>query len=104
MSKADNDYELDVLRMVINQFLDESTSLTESSLNALETRRDQVVWDVTTRIYSQSGYRVELSLVRDIVNSRIIIIKNHLAGEARLISEQKAQRDAEEVRRIVTSQ
>jgi hypothetical protein len=60
VSEADNDYELNVLRMVINQFLDESTSLTELSLNALESRRDQVVWDVTKRIYSQSGYRVEL--------------------------------------------
>jgi acyl carrier protein len=115
VSEADNNYELDILRMVINQFLDESTSLTESSLNALETRRDQVVWDLTTRIYRQSGYRVELSLVRDIVNSRIRIIKNHLAEEApriierkaqreaeisRHISEQKAQQEAEEARRI----
>ena len=101
MSEADNDYELDVLRMVINKFLDESTSLTKSSLNALETRRDWVVWDVATRIYSQSGCRVELTMVRDIVNSRIRIIKNHLAEEARRLIEQKAQQEAEEARRLI---
>ena len=103
MSEADNDYELDVLRMVINKFLDESTSLTKSSLNALETRRDWVVWDVATRIYSQSGCRVELTMVRDIVNSRIRIIKNHLAEEARRLIEQKAQQEAEEARRAAES-
>ena len=101
MSEADNDYELDVLRMVINKFLDESTSLTKSSLNALETRRDWVVWDVATRIYSQSGCRVELTMVRDIVNSRIRIIKNHLAEEARRLIEQRSQQEAEEVRRLI---
>ena len=103
MSEADNDYELDVLRMVINKFLDESTSLTKSSLNALETRRDWVVWDVATRIYSQSGCRVELTMVRDLVNSRIKIIKNHLAEEARRLIEQKAQQEAEEARRAAES-
>jgi acyl carrier protein len=51
---------------------------------------------------------VEFSLVRDIVNSRIRIIKNHIAEEAPRIIEQKAQRDAiiknniaEESRRII---
>ena len=101
MSEANNDYELDVLRMVINKFLDESTSLTKSSLNALETRRDWVVWDVATRIYSQSGCRVELTMVRDLVNSRIRIIKNHLAEEARRLIEQRSQQEAEEVRRLI---
>ena len=101
MSEADNDYELDVLRMVINEFLDESISLTKSGLNTLETRRDWVVWDVATRIYSQSGCRVELTMVRDIVNSRIRIIKNHLAEEARRLIKQKAQQEAEEVRRLI---
>ncbi len=100
MSEADQDYELEILKMVINQHLDESTSLTEAGLNALETKRDQVVWDVATKIYSQSGYRVELSLVRDIVNSRIRIIKDHLTEEARRAAEQKIQQEAEEARRV----
>lgn len=104
MSEIDKDYELNVLRMVVNQFLEKITSLTESSLNTLENNRDQAVWDVTTRIYRQSGYRIELSLVRDIVNSRIITIKNHLAEEERRAAEQKSQQEAEKVRRSTEQQ
>lgn len=100
MSAADKNCELEILKMVINQHLDESTSLTEASLNALETELDQIVWDIATKIYGQSGYRVELSLVRDIVNSRIRIIKSYLTEEARRIADQKAQQEAEEARRI----
>lgn len=100
MSETDNAYELKVLRMVINQHLDNSTALTVQSLNALETKRDQFVWNIATSIYSQSGYKVELSLVRDIVNSRITILKKHLAEEARRVAEQKAKQEAEEARQI----
>ena len=95
MSGVGKDYELDIIKMVINQYLDENTLFTESSLNALEAKRDQVVWNMTTRIYGQSGYRVEFSLVRDIVDSRIELVKRHIAQEARRLAEQ----EIEEVRR-----
>lgn len=100
MSEAKQGYELDIFKMVVNKYLDESTSFTERNLNELETKRDQVVWDLTTKIYQQSGHKVELSLVRDIVNSRIRTIKHQLTEEARRTAEQKAQQASEEARRI----
>lgn len=107
VSEADKGYELKVVKMMLNKYLDESTSTTEESLSALEVNRDQVVWDLATKIYSQSGHKVELSTIRDIVNSRIGAIKYRLAAEkeriaeqARRVAEQKKARQAAEEARL----
>lgn len=92
MSEVDKDYELKVLKMVANKYLDETISATEESLKALEANRDQVVWELATRIYSQSGHKVELGVLRDVVNSRIEAVKYQLAEEK--------ERMAEEARRV----
>lgn len=85
-------YELEILKMIVNKHLDESTLFNKENINESETKRDQFVWDTATKIYQQSGHKVELSLVRDIVDSRIRAIKNQLAEEARLIAHaEKAQ-------------
>jgi hypothetical protein len=75
LSEVDKGYELKVLKMVANKYLDETILATEESLKALEANRDQVVWELATRIYSQSGHKVELSTLRDVVNSRIGDVK-----------------------------
>jgi len=97
VSEIDKDYELRVLKMVVNKYLDETISATEESLKALETNRDQFVWELATRIYSQSGNKVELCRVRDIVNSRIGAMKYQLAAEKERIAE-PTQSAAEEAR------
>ena len=79
MSQADNSYELEILKMIVNKHFDESTLFNKENINESETKRDQFVWDTATKIYQQSGHKVELSLVRDIVYSRIRAIKNQLA-------------------------
>jgi acyl carrier protein len=105
VSEANKGYELEMLKMVINKHLDESTSFTKKNLDELETKRDQFVWDFATKIYQQSGHKVELNFVRDIVNSRIRTIKNQLTGEERRVAEQKAQeRSAKEARHAAESE
>jgi acyl carrier protein len=101
VSEVDKGYELKVLKMVANKYLDETLSATEESLKALEANRDQVVWELATRIYSQSGHKVELCTLRDIVNSRIGVVKYQLAAEkermaeqARRVTEEKAAEEA----------
>jgi acyl carrier protein len=96
VSEADKSYEIEILKKVINKYLDKSISVTEKSLNELEAKHDEVVWDLATKIYSQSGHKVELSTVRDVVNSRIGTIKYQLTEEARHVAEQAA----EEARRV----
>jgi len=111
VSEVDKGYELKVLKMVANKYLDETLSATEESLKALEANRDQVVWELATRIYSQSGHKVELSTLRDVVNSRIGVVKYQLAAEkervaeeARRVAEEKAAEEAplpDEITRIM---
>lgn len=92
MSEADKSYELEMLKMIVNKHLDKSTLFNKENINESETKRDQFVWDTATKIYQQSGHKVELSLVRDIADSRIRAIKNQLAEEARRIADtEKAQ-------------
>lgn len=106
MSETDKGYELEMLKKIVNKYLDESTLFNKKNINESEAKRDQFVWDTATKIYQQSGHKVELSLVRDIVNSRIRTIKNQLAEEARYIAEQKqkAQKASEEARRIADAE
>ncbi|MCP2731301.1 acyl carrier protein [Limnofasciculus baicalensis] len=99
MSEVDKSYELKVLKMVANKYLDETISATERSLRSLEANPDQVVWELATRIYSQSGYKVELGILRDVVNSRIEFVKYQLASEKERMAEE-ARRVAEEARRV----
>jgi acyl carrier protein len=100
MSEVVSDYELKMMEMVINKYLDETASITEQYLKKIEANRDQVVWDLVTRIYSESGHKLELSIVRDVVNSRIESIKFQLPAEKERLASIYAQRVAEEKARL----
>lgn len=107
MSEADRSYELEMLKMIVEKHLNESISVTENSLNELVAKRDQIVWDLATKIYTQSGYKIELTTVRDIVNSLIKSIESQLAEEkirhvkeVQRVVEENAHQSAKEVRRI----
>lgn len=95
MSELDKSYELKVLKMVANKYLDETISATEATIKALEANCDHVVWELATRIYSQSGHKVELYILRDVFNSRIEVVKSQIAAEKERVAEE-ARRIAEE--------
>lgn len=95
MSEVDKDYELKVLKMTINKYLDETVTITEEGLKSLKANRDRLVWELATKIYTQSGHKVEFSIVRDVINSRIEAIKAQLE-EANRLAEKKARQVAEE--------
>jgi acyl carrier protein len=71
MSRLEKDYQLQVIKMVLNTYLNQITLATEDDLKSLEANRDQVVWDLATKIYGQSGHTVELHMIRDAVDSKI---------------------------------
>ncbi len=75
MSSTNREYELNILKMAINKELDKIAIVTEENLSFLESNIDQIVWDTATKIYNQSGHRVELSMIRDLVINRINSIK-----------------------------
>lgn len=97
MSEADKGYELEVMKMIVNKYLEKSILLTKENINEFEANRDQLVWDIATNLYQQSGHKVELSLVRDIVHSRIATIKHQLAEEFRYIAAQKSLKEARRI-------
>lgn len=84
MSEAEKNYEIKVLKNVINKHLDKSISTSKEDLNTLENNLDEVVWDLAKKVYSESGHKVELSIIRDVVNSKIESIKHQLAEKKRL--------------------
>jgi len=88
MDRVDRDYESKMLKMAIDKYLDETISGTEEDLITLKDSRDRIVWDLTARIYSEIGHTVELSTVRDVVNSRIEAIDRQLAEEKKYIAEE----------------
>jgi acyl carrier protein len=89
MSEADKDYEVKVLTMVINTYLEEIVSVTKEGLKFLESNRDQVVWKLAIRIYTQSGYKVEFSTIREIIEAKTGAIKHYLEMETRQFAEEK---------------
>lgn len=97
-------YELHILKKAINTCIDENLPLTEDGLNILIHQSDELVWEVAKKIYTQSGYKVEFSLIRDIIISRIEPLKTHLMDkkveeERRKVAWIAGQKAAEEKRR-----
>lgn len=87
MNQVGKDYESKMIKIAIDKYLDETISSTEQDLKTLKDNRDRIVWDLTARIYSEIGHTVELSTVRDIVNSRIKAIDRQLAEEKYIAKE-----------------
>lgn len=111
MGETDKDYELKILKMMINKYLEEMTSISEESLRRLEANSDYIVWELATKIYSQSGHEINLGTVRDVVKSRTEFIEHLLAAEAKQKAQkaeeearQKAQKAEEEARRVVVQE
>lgn len=92
MSQADEEYELNVLKLAIERYLDEMVTATEPGIQSLQDNRDWVVWELGTKIYTQSGYKIKFSIIRDVVDTKIQNLKLRLP-EIRL--EEEARRIAE---------
>lgn len=92
-----SDYELQVLKVAIQQYFDKFSPASLAELQQLEENRDLTVWKVATWIYQQSGHPADFSRVRDIIQARIPSLKS------RLLAEQKRREEAE-ARRLLEQQ
>lgn len=54
---------------------------TEEGLNSLLSEHDEMVWKISQKNYTQSRHKVEFSTVRDVIDSRIEVLKEHVAKE-----------------------
>jgi hypothetical protein len=74
---TDKDYEAKMLKMVANKYLNQTTFLQRKVLK-LEDNPDGASWELATKIYKESGHKVELCIVRNIVDHRITDLKYRL--------------------------
>ncbi|KZL49420.1 hypothetical protein A2T98_12960 [Nodularia spumigena CENA596] len=78
MNNSEQTYESNILKIAINKYLDKKLINPEINLKPFELNKDEIVWDVVSTIYTQSGYKVSMSFARDIVYQRINDMKDQL--------------------------
>jgi hypothetical protein len=99
MNEDSKNYDRQILTMMINQYLDAIVSLNEENLNQLEANRDQIVWDLAARIYQESGHKIEFHIIRNLINSRIEVMRYQLSFSKSSLLESK-RIDAEKAIKI----
>lgn len=78
MDNSEQVYESNILRIGINKYLDKNLQKSQENLQRLEANKDELVWDIVSAIYNQSGYKVTVSFARDVVDQRIKDMKEQL--------------------------
>ncbi len=103
MEQVNQDYELKILKIVIDTHLDKTIAFTEEGLGSLESNRDRYVWELSTKIYNESGHKVEFHIARDEVNSwlenkkiQLVEFRRNQKEQARQLAEENARRIAKE--------
>lgn len=99
MTEIDRLYDSKIFKRVIDKYIDNIADKTEDGLKLIQTNHDDFVWNLATRFYQESGHKVKLSLVRDVLNSRIEIMRHQLADAKKQIYEEVFQ-GTEEKQRI----
>ena len=99
MAEIDRSYDSKIFKRVIDKYIDKIAENTEDGLKLSQTNHDDFVWSLAAKIYQESGHKVELSLVRDVLNSRIEIMRHQLADAKKQIYEEVFQ-GTEEKQRI----
>jgi len=94
------EYELHILKRVINEFLDTQVPANQDGLNLLIHQAGDLVWRIATKriatkIYIESGHKIELVMVRDIIISRIAPLKLYVIDQQ---EKEERQRKIEEDR------
>jgi acyl carrier protein len=78
MDNSEQVYESNILKIAINKYLDKNLQKSQKNLQRLEANKDEIVWDIVSAIYNQSGYKVTMSFARDVVDQRIKDMKEQL--------------------------
>ncbi len=96
MSMDDKAYELDILKQVISTYLNDTVPFTEEGLNSLTSKRDEIVYKIATKIYHESGHKLEFSFACDTINSHIEVLKTRIAKEKAIAYKRLQSQKAEE--------
>ncbi|MGK7879271.1 MAG: acyl carrier protein [Crocosphaera sp.] len=75
----DQAYNLQIIKKVITSYLDEKIPNNERGLNMLVDQCDDLVYKIASKIYTESGHKVELSIILNVINDRVETLKRHFA-------------------------
>jgi len=93
MTVENEDYKLEILEYAINQSIDRLLPKSyEDALSVIFYKSNEVVWRVATEIYTRSGYQIDFSLVKSLLNYRIKPLRIKIAEEEKIKAELEAQR------------
>ncbi|WP_299485745.1 hypothetical protein [Acaryochloris sp. IP29b_bin.137] len=80
----DQDYTFSIFKMVIDNELEKKSSESLLDSEVTEAERDQLVWEMATKIYTYSGHKVELPMVRDLIDIHLEERKSYPSHKKRL--------------------
>jgi acyl carrier protein len=94
MDPQDRFYELKVQESVIKKYLEETILESENDLQIAKNNSDQIVYKIATRIYKESGHKVEFKSIKVLLDERINSISTQLIyndkfNKASLIAERQ---------------
>lgn len=78
MDSPEQVYESNILKIAINKYLDKNFPKSQENLQRLVSNKDEIVWDIVSTIYIQSGYKVSMSFAQDILEQRIKDMKEQI--------------------------
>lgn len=105
----DQAYTLKIIKKVILSYLDENIPNNETGLNILVDQCDDLVYKIASKIYTESGYKVDFLIIRDVIYSRIEPLQEHIARikkeevrklEAKRLGEENSILGLEEKRKL----
>ena len=101
MNVENKTYKTHIFKQATNKYLDKILPFREQdALNSLIHQIDDIVWKIATIIYTERGYKVDFSCIRDIANSRIEPLKESIAKQKAEDSKLKAELEAKRLEKI----
>ena len=92
MTVENQDYKLVIIEYAVNQCIDRLLPKSnENALSVILSQSNEVVWRVATDIYSKSGYQVDFSFIKDLLNLRIEPLQNKIAQEEKTRKAKEAE-------------
>ena len=95
MNTANNVYELQIIKKAIANHLDRILpSDANQALYLIQYKIDDLVWDISTSIYQQSGCKVNFSLVLDFAHDRIESLRMLAVRQAEEVRQKALEEEA----------
>jgi acyl carrier protein len=94
MDPQDRFYELKIQETVIKKYLEETILKSENDIQIARENSDQIVYKIATRIYKESGHKIEFKSIKVLLDERMNSLSAQLTyndkfNKANLIAEKQ---------------